>query len=340
MHPAMGPRPFPSLSLPFAASCNPYAHRLGPHLRRRVEEWTGEPEAGEQVVAARFHELVARGYPRARPRSLEVIGELIIWMFLFDDHFDVGRLGGDPARAEAAAGQVTSVAHGAAYEGMGPLMRALGTIMGRFEEMRPRLRPRIADDLGTFVASVAREVRQRTDRTVLSVDEYRAQRLETFAWDVLVDLVEFAHGSEMPERVRVAPEYRGVVRAAGTVMGSTNDLFSLRKELVGQESHNLVLILMRDAGLDLDEAVSAAESLVMSQVRTFLVESAALTELCERLSLLPRERATVDACVLGFRFLMRGQLDWCRTTDRYRTDTPHGGVGPAEAIDLLGPREA
>jgi len=51
-----------------------------------VDELTDDPEVGAHVVAARFHELVARAYPRAGLRSLEVIAELITWMFLFDDH--------------------------------------------------------------------------------------------------------------------------------------------------------------------------------------------------------------------------------------------------------------
>jgi hypothetical protein len=215
------PRRFPSLVLPFVASCNPHEHRLGAHLRRWVEGWTGDPGAAVQVGASRFHELVARVYPHAGPRRLEAIAELITWMFLFDDHFDVGRLGGDPARAEAAAEQVISLAHGAVHHGGGPLLRALGPIKGRFQEVRPGWWPRIADDLGIFVASVVREVRQRADRTALSVAEYAAQRQETFAWGVLVDLVEFAHGSEVPERVRADPRYRALVQAAGTVMWAT-----------------------------------------------------------------------------------------------------------------------
>lgn len=101
-------------------------------------------------------------------------------------------------RAVSAAQQVSTVVRDKDPAPCGPLLASLAVLARRVQEADARLWRRISSDLVVFVNSVAMEVNQRVQGTGLSPAEYDDLRLKTFAWDVLVDLVEFAHRAELP----------------------------------------------------------------------------------------------------------------------------------------------
>lgn len=316
----------PELHLPFPAARNPHAGQLGPYLTQWVTEFRliEEPQAGGWFAAARYDELLALVYPLANAADLELIAELIIWMYLFDDQFDVERLGRHPTRAKAIAAEVDAVVHGHGVpEGSGPLLVALESIMNRVLSARAPLWPQIADNLTVFASAVAREVRQRALEHLPSLAEYTEQRLETFAWGAVVDLVELEQGGGLvPERVRAAPEYRELVRTAGLVMCVMNDLISLGKEIAGKEKHNLVLLMAQNANQSLPQAVTAAETLFTRHVANYLSHAGSLPGMYQRLDVAPADRLVVDGCRAGLEYMMRGELDWSLATFRYGLANP------------------
>ncbi|MFG3259766.1 hypothetical protein [Streptomyces sp. NPDC048172] len=313
--------PWPVLRLPFPAARNPYALRLGSHLVQWVTEFGlfEDTAAVERFAAVRYEDLLAAVYPTANAEDLELISELIIWMYLFDDQFDIGCHGRDPVRARAIAADVAAVVHGGGVpKGAGPLLTALASVRNRVLASRSPLWPRLADDLTVFATAVAREVRQRAAGHLPSLAEYTEQRLDTFAWGAVFDLIELEQGgATVPDRLRAAPEYRALVRTAGLVMCVMNDLISLGKEIAGQEEHNLVLLMARNTGQSLQQAIRAAERLFAHRVEEYLSHAGSLSGMYRRLGATPAERAVVDGCRVGMEYMMRGELDWCRTTLRY-----------------------
>lgn len=151
----------PVLRVPFPARINPHSTTLGARLRHWLQRsGLATPELNRQFERARFDLLVASLYPAAGAEELRTLAELVAWMFVYDDHFDVHRLGGSPANAARAADQVSAVLAGAPASG--PLLTALSDLRrNRLSAVPAPLRQRLLGHLDDYCRSLVRELEFR-----------------------------------------------------------------------------------------------------------------------------------------------------------------------------------
>lgn len=325
----------PPLFVPFSPAVNPHAAVLEEDLAAWLDE-TGlaaDKATARRVHAARFGELVAAAYPQARCPELLLIGRLIVWMFIYDDHFDTHRWGRSCQKVSEAADMVAGILGKSGPDHAGePLWLSLQELWHRdFRVIDPQLKVRIEKHLLVFAGGVEQEVAMRVGHEMPSSDVYIDLRLATFAWLVLVDLVEFAVGRAVPLSVAGSEAYAEMIDAAGRLMFLINDLHSLKKELASGETHNIVLVLQRERGADLDRAIALAVDLFQDDLVHF-------TELKTRLHKIPLSRKgcqVVSRHIRALEHLIRGELDWCRRSARYSADSM-----PAKVVPIVGERPA
>lgn len=323
----------PVLRAPFPARVNVHAAGLQEHLLRWLaRSGLATPGTVRQFRHARFDLLVAALYPTAGPAELHTLAELVAWMFVYDDHFDVHRLGRSPEAAARAADQVSAVLAGA--PSAGPLLDALSEFRDlRLPAVPAPLRSRLIRHLGDYTASLVHELELRASGLVPSPGAYLDLRVNTFAWPVLADLVEFADGLLLPAALRGSEEFVALVSTAGYLMILIQDLSSVNRELSNGESHNLVFSLQHERQCGPSEAAAEAERIFAEQLRVFEARRERLLAAYGRSA--PDGSARRDAAtyVAGLEYLVSGQIEWSGRTERYRTHGYHESLGGAE--DLL-----
>ncbi|GAA0228585.1 terpene synthase family protein [Cryptosporangium japonicum] len=298
----------PVLHVPFPALMNPHAAALGPQLQGwLLRSGLATPELSRQFERARFDLLVASLYPTAEPDELRTMAELVAWMFVYDDHFDVHRLGASPAKAAAAADRVSAVLAGAPASG--PLMNALGELVrDRLSPAPAPLRQRLLGHLDDYCRSLVDELELRASGRIPAPDVYFDLRVNTFAWPVLADLAEFAVGTVLPAESRESRDFSALLATAGRLMILIQDLRSLDREIANGESHNVVLSLQDERQCNLPQAIELAHQLFADRLTEFLDRRDAVLATSDH-----RSRRAVAA----LEHLLSGHLAWYARTDRY-----------------------
>lgn len=320
----------------FAAERNPASTVLKSHLRRRLQFWGWmNPALESQMERGRYDLLVADLYPTAPVEQLRVIGELVIWMFVYDDHFDINRFGsGRPGLdASLAADHVTAVLDGGSPPDAGPLLSALRSQRGHGLAALPAtLRDRIHRNVKAFARGVATEVAQRRRGVIPSLADYWVLRSDTFAGPVLVDLVEVAERTALPQALLDCGPYRDVVRSAIKIMIIIQDLFSARKERAANETHNLVFVLQEDHDCDFREGIILAREMLTNQLTRLADNRRRLEVTLSRMGLDSQVRADVDRCLASLEMLLGGERRWCASTQRYARNGGHSLGGSTDLI--------
>ncbi|MBB5119443.1 hypothetical protein AF335_20500 [Streptomyces eurocidicus] len=264
--------------------------------------------------------------PRADRDGAVLMAQWIIWLFLWDDVFDDGPLGRDPAAFEAALAQVDRALAGppgrAVAEPALPIARALADLWGTFHARAPETaRRRFPASVRVYLRAMADETANRAAERIPDLDSYLRLRRVNGATRSSIDMMEGLQGAEVPDSLRYG--LYGELRAfASEVWLWSNDTFTVRKDLHYRNPHNLVLVLREARGLSLDDAVEQAGHMVEQRLRDFVRVAERLRELVD-LPADPHSRAK-DAVLRGVRVLeeaISGYFRWQENTLRYRRTT-------------------
>jgi Terpene synthase family 2, C-terminal metal binding len=294
----------------------PWPEAISPDFaasRRRCMEWAFERGlVDSDTEAAELErlcapELAARATPRATGEELDVTVKLMLWFFPFDDAFD---------RLSVPEAERTEKA----YAGLLDDSREPATMMERvFHEwlalamrgMSPAWRKRF---LGHWREDLKARVDEASNRAAgnPSFDEYMLVRRTSISLQQCLDLIERAGGFELPERVAAHPLMAQLRQDSCEVVAYVNDVFSADKESADGDVNNLLLVLQA-SGWSQHEAIERAEKLASERIADFReAESQLLDELQGD------ERERTELFTRGMRHWMRGNLDWSRSTRRYR----------------------
>lgn len=307
-------------TLPFPARINPGVDALKRHLDSWVAELNILPD--DAVTAwsdGRYERLVARMYPTGDTPLLELSGEVVLWLFLYDDVLDPGGSGGNPQYARAAGTSAVQILDGRSpTPPEDPVLLVLWQLRERLLPLcGPAWWQRLVTDMRDFTESLYREVEARVNNTLPDIHEYLAARRFTSGWPILTDLVELTARAEVPAELRRSAAYADVRCASGDVACTINDILSLRKEITAGERHNLVLILQDLHGFGLDEAMNLALRRMADRLGDYL--DARGRFLAHDAAADAPTREAMTRYVTGLESLMRGSLDWSLETGRYRS---------------------
>ncbi|MEU7766689.1 hypothetical protein AB0B25_16370 [Nocardia sp. NPDC049190] len=183
--------------------------------------------------------------------------------------------------------------------------------------------------------------------------EYLELKRITNGAPVVACLVEYARATELPAAVAADPVMRSLVDTINDARILVNDIHSYQREMASEdEPANMIFVLRKFLGCDLDQAVAMTSDLARSRLDQFEhladVEVPAMIQEC---GLSPAESANVLGYIEDLRDWVPGWQEWFARTERYPQNPPvmtvhgepadirrlggHTGLGTATARRLL-----
>lgn len=189
-----------------------------------------------------------------------------------------------------------------------------------FRDLRERmLALRVRNWIPRFSACVERlfdafidEAKYRTLNTVPGFSSYSRIREITVGLYTGFLLGELTDGIVLPPDVLAHETVRALERAASKIVGLSNDIHTVDKELARGEVNNIVLVLMHEDGLTLDDALSRAVQLHNAEMREFSRLAGSLPSFDPETDY--QLRRYVDVLIA----FISGHRDWATETGRYR----------------------
>ncbi|MFE1173041.1 terpene cyclase [Streptomyces sp. NPDC058773] len=323
----------------------PFPHRINPHVeeaRAHLVDWTRHTgliereAAGKRFAKADFGWFAAMVYPTADAARLNLMADWFAWLFLVDDQLDDGSVGRslDWARdiVDGMRAVLESPDHGAAAAADPNVPVAVSALADLWLRTAPdatadwrRRFVRHLDDCLTVAATW--EAGNRVEGTVPDEKTYIEMRRHTGAIYVCMDLIDIVERIDVPESVHGGAAFTEALDAACNVVCWTNDVYSLEKERALGEVHNLVHIVEHHRGLDTHRALEVVCAATSTETRLFLAKERDL------LAAFPGHHAVLLPSLAGMRTWMRGNLDWSRSTKRYRAVDGEEHIRPDEYLE-------
>jgi hypothetical protein len=291
------------------------------------------------AVAARFHGvgvglLAAMAYPDAEPEVLELIAQMMAWIFIQDDLYDTAPSQEQrPERLESRFERYSMILRsGVVARGAEPPAHALAELSCRLSERgSPAWYLHFVDTMRRFwMDGVVVETYYRARGLSPDPASYMAMRTQTVGVYVCLDLMELTLGHELHPEVREDPILRRITWLTSRIVAYVNDLFSYDKERRIGDVNNYLQVMRRCEGMSLATVVD----------HTVRVHDRELEQLCQLDGTVrdrgPQVRETVERYIEGCRAWITGALAWQKVSGRYASGRALLRDGEASPAALSG----
>jgi hypothetical protein len=306
-----------SLAYPWPGRCNPAAERA----EVAAAGWVARHGMlRDPATAARFRGvqvglLAAMAYPDASPKLLELIAQVMAWIFIQDDVYDTAAPSEQrPERLESQFERYLTVLRtGVTAPGAEPTVMALADLARRLSELgSPTWYIHFVETMRRFwMDGVVVETYYRGRGLSPDPASYMALRVQTVGVYICLDLLELALGEELSPEVRDDPILRRVTWLTSRIIAYVNDVFSYDKERRVGDVNNYLHVMQRCEPLTLEAVVD----------HTIRAHDRELDQLGQLDSTVrdhgPRMTKLVERYIDGCRTWMAGSLEWQRISSRY-----------------------
>ncbi len=339
----------------------PYPARLNPHLERTREHsmaWARDmgmldaPTPGGGVVWTEsalakmdYALLCAYTHPDCDGPALDLITDWYVWVFFFDDHFlEHFKYSRDHDGAQAYLDRLerfmTSDGE-AAPEVTNPAEAGLKDLWARTTpSMSVGWRKRFITSTHNLMVESMWELKNIELGRIANPIEYVQMRRRVGGAPWSANLVEYACGAEIPEKLAGTRPMQVLSDTFSDAVHLRNDLFSYQREVQEEgENANAVLVLERFFDCPTQRAAELVNDLLTSRLQQF--ENTALTEV-PALFLIhgtpPHEQLGVGAYVKGLQDWQSGGHEWHARSSRYMNAELHkGGTFGVDQAETTGP---
>lgn len=299
----------------------------------------------EHLVRTRPHYTVARYYPDAGAAHLLAAAQYTAWAFIVDDVFD-DAIG---ARDEVAVAELSAELIGVSRCDREPstdIGRALGEVLDALSASRSaQCRVLLGDANVRWLRTYPVEARVTSENRTMRFGEYVPHRRYGTDELLYIHLSEVTLGIELPAEVRDLPAMAQARKRALEWIGLYNDIFSADKEAAVGYLHNAVLLVRRQQGCSMQEAVDTVNGVLPGLLGQFEAACAAVPAQVRAVSGDdPGVRDAVLHVLDGYRQLVRGNFDYHIGTARYdevplyMPQAQAGGVRPGwTSTGMFGP---
>ncbi|KAG9315373.1 isoprenoid synthase domain-containing protein [Chiua virens] len=330
---------FQGFILPDLVSDCHYPLRLSPdcyNVARASEHWLlrgarlVEPRV-TKFMGLKAGELTASCYPDADEFHLRVCSDFMNWLFNMDDwldefdvtdtwgmreccigafrdpnNFQTDKLGGLMSKSYVASLSSCSVASndGSSWDGTGSSAAFIQT-------GGPGCTKRFIHTMDLFFIAVAKQADDRCQWTYPDLESYITVRRDTSGCKPCFALIEYAARIDLPDEVMSHPVIMAMEEATNDLVTWSNDIFSYNVEQSRWDTHNMIVVLMREQGLDLQGAVDYVGALCKGTVQRFEDNRAMLPSWGEELD------KQVAIYVEGLQNWIVGSLHWSFDSERY-----------------------
>lgn len=196
-------------------------------------------------------------------------------------------------------------------------------------------RARAAADWAAFFESVVVEAEHRAVGVVPTEEEYRKNRDTTGYMRVLLNLTQRLQGFAIPERVHRDAAFHALIEPYVWAHNMLQDLFSVEREAVQGDVHNIVFCPEHHRTLPRAEAVRTAVSMFRGEVAAFVRAEAQLPGALDRLEVPVADRTRIYEIVDDLRATFNASYTWCRTSTRYQSSAEAAEAQPGYLGDVL-----
>ncbi|ROO61230.1 hypothetical protein EDC02_3162 [Micromonospora sp. Llam0] len=305
---------------PFRPRANPYRSTLA----LASADWadrhglTADPRRAARLRRANAAELAARAAPDADIDRVQLLSDLITWLFALDDRCDEDGLGTDPGRVAPVISQLMRTLDGPGATpptdpggpaDRSPLALTLADLCHRVRRLgRPGVLLRFTASLHQYLFALLWEAGNRQQGRVPAVAEYIQMRRHAGAVLPSFALTDLAESGLPHSRHRVDPKLARLNTVAADLVCWCNDLFSYGKEH-GQDPHNLATVIAHETGHGPAAALAAAAERFNDGLALFLrLQDEVLTD----------APPPVARLVATRRNWIRGTYDWSVNSSRYQ----------------------
>ncbi|MFI6757768.1 terpene synthase [Micromonospora sp. NPDC050417] len=304
----------------------PFPARVHPHAAQaaqRSARWATElglivtADAARRLDRANAGDLAGRACPDAQPDRLDLLTDLVTWLFAFDDACDDDGLGADPRRLSPVVSRLLDVLDLLGDDAPPTLLAAAGPTGVALHDLCRRLRGgdhpdllvRFAAQVRDYLLSLLWEAANREHHRVPAVDEYIQMRRHTGAVHPSFTLTDHARDARPSWSALADPRLSALDRLAADLVCWCNDVFSYGKERrLEQDGHNLTLVIARETGQDEQTALAEAADRFNAALDAYLA--------LER-TVLDGADPAVTRTVEGRRAWIRATYDWSMNASRY-----------------------
>ncbi|KAF8348882.1 isoprenoid synthase domain-containing protein [Amanita rubescens] len=162
----------------------------------------------------------------------------------------------------------------------------------------------------TYAVGIEAELREKD--FVLDVQSYVRLRRNNSAVLNCFGLIEYAHGTDLPDEVLEDSIFRQLLDAACDLVCWTNDVYSYNMEQAkGHHGNNIVTVLMKEKKIGLQDAVDYIGEYCQELMNDFLVAKASIG------SFGPSIDAQIHRFIHGLECWVVGNLNWSFESQRY-----------------------
>ncbi len=307
---------------PAGETCNPHHAAAEQHnvawVQRHSPGMTDDDDRLRRLRLTRFSRLAAFTYPRVGADELALICNWITWLFLHDDCYcDDGDA--DEVGLATLHQSILAVLRGARE----PAARDVSLLHMLADLRRRMLAWTDAAWMSHFIVSVDRylqstrwEAHNRGQGVVPPLAAYLKMRCYTGAMDSVYDCIVLGEHLHLDPAVRAHTAISALEQMASNCVCWANDIFSVNKELLEHNAHNLVFVLRHEHQLTLSEAVERAVAMHDAERHAFDWSAARLPDLRREFG--PETASAVQSYVAGLRSWVRGNTAWSLETPRYK----------------------
>ncbi|MBC9930086.1 terpene synthase family protein [Chitinophaga qingshengii] len=304
---------FSALQYPFPSRIHPDHVLIEKEIPAFLDVYTFlPPDARKQFEAANFGRLSALWYPDVPFDMLIPAARLVVWIFVFDDHYGPLPLpelkkaherliailrGSLPRPEENAVFQQFSLVH---------------------EELACHIRPntwmtRYIESWEYFFEGqqLEKQYSYKQDLVYPSIEEYMSLREKVGGTYPYVDILEITSGYILPAHIITHPAIQRRRFFVSRLATWDNDLLSYDKEKRDHEAMNLVAVVQHEYNCPLEDAYHIAMEMRNQQVEAYLDLRINWPDFGEHHAAVTDYAARLD-------WLISGHLEWYRDNPRYQ----------------------
>ncbi len=346
----------PDFYLPYPARLNPQVERARAHTTawaKRMGMLDAPTPAGglvwDEDALARMDYALMCGYthPDCDGPTLDLVTDWYVWVFFFDDHFlEHFKYSRDLGGARAYLDRLETFMTEPGDPVPEPASPAEAGLKDLWERTVPAMstdwRRRFVTSTHNLMVESMWELEAIEAGRVANPIEYIQMRRRVGGAPWSANLVEYAVGARMPDRIALSRPLQVLVDTFADAVHLRNDLFSYEREvLVEGENSNSVLVFERFLDCPTQTAAELVNDLITSRLQQF--EHTALTEtpaLLVEQAATPDEQASVAAYVKGLQDWQAGGHEWHARSSRYMNEglatSPGASVLPGPSGLLVG----
>lgn len=269
-------------------------------------------------------------YPNAAFPQLRVCCDFMNWLFHLDNISDDMN---DRGTVRTGVDIMNTLYHPHSYSPMSRVGKMTKDFWKRLVVTgTPGMQQRFMETMDFFFQAVTQQAQDRENGVVPDLESYISMRRDTSGCKPCWALIEYAYNLDLPDEVMDHPIIRALGEAANDLVTWSNDIFSYNVEQSKGDTHNMIVVVMMQEGLDLQSSVDFVGQLCKQSIDRFNDDRANLP------SWGPEIDRQVDIYVDGLADWIVGSLHWSFESERYFAQSGLE-VKKNRIVDLL-PRRA